>query len=67
MRCSYPTLNAEAFDREALTAPVDDCLFFAGEACNMDLNPCVHGAMDSAQIACCSLILAMQPQLQAKL
>ncbi len=27
----YPTLNAEAEDREALAAPVADCVFFAGK------------------------------------
>ncbi len=40
----------------------------AGEACNTDLNPCVHGAMDSAQIATVSLLLALKaPALRARL
>mmetsp|Transcript_12835 Transcript_12835/g.22635 ORF Transcript_12835/g.22635 Transcript_12835/m.22635 type:complete len:387 (+) Transcript_12835:239-1399(+) len=64
---TYPSLNAEAHDREALAAPVADCLFFAGEACNTDLNPCVHGAMDSAQVATVSLLLALQPPSRARL
>jgi hypothetical protein len=64
---SYPTLHAEAHDREALAAPVSDCLFFAGEACNTDLNPCVHGAMDTAQIATVSLLLALKPQPRPRL
>lgn len=59
---TYPSLHAEAHDRSALAAPVNDCLFFCGEACNTDLNPCVHGAMDSAQIATVSLLLALQPR-----
>lgn len=63
---TYPTLHAEAHDREELSAPVEDCLFFAGEACNMDLNPCVHGAMDSAQQATVSVMLALQDQLYMK-
>ncbi|KAJ9516342.1 hypothetical protein QJQ45_001045 [Haematococcus lacustris] len=58
---TYPTLGAEQGDREELAAPVASCLFFAGEACNVELNPCLQGAMESAQRAAIALALQIQP------
>ena len=44
---SYISENARARDRLALGSPVDDRLFFAGEATDRDCPATVHGALQS--------------------
>jgi monoamine oxidase len=80
---SYPTVNALGKRAELAkpVAPSDkqgkgkhgdlvDCrLFFAGEACNVGVNPCLHGALETAEIAVKSLIqsVAERPDHTSKL
>mmetsp|Transcript_16926 Transcript_16926/g.36620 ORF Transcript_16926/g.36620 Transcript_16926/m.36620 type:complete len:442 (+) Transcript_16926:98-1423(+) len=56
---TYPTLGAELGDREALAAPLAGTLFFAGEATSISINPCIQGAMETAQRAV-QQVLAME-------
>lgn len=58
---TYPTLGAELGDREALAAPVNGCVFFAGEATNTNLNPCMQGAMETSQRAAAQIISSLSP------
>lgn len=44
---SYPTYGAEDGDREAYARPVNNLLFFAGEATHPGINPCIHAAMET--------------------
>ncbi len=39
---TYPSFGAEEGDRAALAAPVAGRLFFAGEATNESINPCMQ-------------------------
>lgn len=63
----YPTKGAEEGDREALAAPIDGRVFWAGEAANVHMNPCVQvrscRTVMSADVclACseCCLVLAL--------
>lgn len=48
---SYPTINA-AGQREVLRQPLSNQVFFAGEACNININPCIQGALESANYVC---------------
>lgn len=48
---TYPTHGAESGDREAVARPVAGKLFFAGEATHPGINPCVQGAMETAERA----------------
>ncbi len=47
---SHPTIGAHGA-RAVIGSPVDDRLFFCGEACNEAVNPCVNGAMESGRLA----------------
>lgn len=48
---SFLAVGATPADREALAAPVDDVLFFAGEATSVDHPSTVHGAIESGRRA----------------
>lgn len=58
---SYPSYGAEAGDREALAAPVAGVLFWAGEATNTALNPCIQGALDTGERAMSQISAALCP------
>ncbi len=47
---SYPS-TARAGDRAALAQPVGSSLFFAGEATHEAVNPCMQGALETAERA----------------
>jgi hypothetical protein len=49
---TYPTRGAELGDRAALAAPVANALFFAGEATNEAINPCIQVRMRQVVQAC---------------
>jgi monoamine oxidase len=54
---SYPSPESTGM-REVLTEPVANKLFFAGEACNVNGHiATVHGAMESAYLACKAILL----------
>lgn len=59
---TYPSLGAEEGDREQLAAPVAGTLFFAGEATNTNLNPCVQGAMETSERAAKEIAAALQAE-----
>lgn len=48
---SHLAVGASPEDRTALAAPVDDVLFFAGEATSVDQPSTVHGAVESGRRA----------------
>lgn len=48
---SYAARTACADDRKALSAPVDDRLYFAGEACHPEYNSTVHAAYESGRMS----------------
>ncbi|EFJ44139.1 amine oxidase-like protein [Volvox carteri f. nagariensis] len=56
---SYPSLGAELGDRAALASPVAGRLFFAGEATNEAINPCIQGAMQTAERAAAQIRAAL--------
>ncbi|GLC55793.1 hypothetical protein PLESTB_001029400 [Pleodorina starrii] len=56
---SYPSLGAELGDRTALAAPVAGRLFFAGEATNEAINPCIQGAMQTGERAAAQIRAAL--------
>ncbi|KXZ54086.1 hypothetical protein GPECTOR_5g191 [Gonium pectorale] len=56
---TYPSLGAELGDRAALGAPVAGRLFFAGEATNESVNPCIQGAMETAERAAREITAAL--------
>jgi monoamine oxidase len=58
---TYPTLGAEPGDREALQAPVQGTLFFAGEACHAGVNPCMQAALETGELAAEQARAALQP------
>lgn len=58
---TYPSLGAEAGDREALAAPVGSVLFWAGEATNTSINPCIQGALDTGERAAAQISAALRP------
>ena len=60
---TYPTLGAEPGDREALQAPVQGTLFFAGEACHAGVNPCMQAALETGELAAEQAQAALQPAL----
>lgn len=65
---SFPSLGAEAGDREALAAPVGGSLFFAGEAAHPDVNPCMQAALDTGGRAAAAALAALRPAaLRSKL
>lgn len=47
---SYAAKTARVNDRKALSAPVDDKLYFAGEACHPEYNSTVHAAYESGRM-----------------
>jgi len=57
--CALP---GQADDRLALMAPVDDRLYFAGEACSINFFGTAHGAYISAVAAAEQAITALTPQ-----
>jgi monoamine oxidase len=57
--CALP---GHAGDREKLAEPVDDRLFFAGEACNLPFFGTAHGAYLSAVAAAERAIAALLPK-----
>ena len=53
---SYPSPGSTGM-REILSEPVGNSLYFAGEACNVNGHiATVHGAMESAYLACKSMM-----------
>mmetsp|Transcript_29995 Transcript_29995/g.84637 ORF Transcript_29995/g.84637 Transcript_29995/m.84637 type:complete len:113 (+) Transcript_29995:285-623(+) len=58
---SYPSRGAEEGDREALAAPVDGTLFFAGEATHEAVNPCMQAAMETGLRAAGRILAAERP------
>ncbi|GLI62385.1 hypothetical protein VaNZ11_005004 [Volvox africanus] len=56
---SYPSLGAELGDRAALASPVLGRVFFAGEATNETINPCIQGAMQTAERAAAQIRAAV--------
>ncbi|PNH04269.1 putative polyamine oxidase 4 [Tetrabaena socialis] len=58
---TYPTLGAEVGDRGALAAPVAGRVFFAGEATQEAANPCIQGAMETAERAAAQVGAALEP------
>ncbi len=48
---SYVAKGARQRDRRRLAAPIDDVIFFAGEACHPDYNSTVHAAYESGLMA----------------
>uniref|UniRef100_A0A7S3E4S6 Amine oxidase domain-containing protein n=1 Tax=Chloropicon laureae TaxID=464258 RepID=A0A7S3E4S6_9CHLO len=52
---SYPS-RARAGDRKALAQPVGSSLFFAGEATHEAVNPCMQGALETAERAVAELM-----------
>ncbi|KAG2490106.1 hypothetical protein HYH03_011412 [Edaphochlamys debaryana] len=63
---TYPSLGAELGDRAALGAPVGR-LFFAGEHCNESINPCMQGAMQTAERAAELMVAALAAPLRSRL
>jgi monoamine oxidase len=62
-RGSYSyALPGHAGDRAVLAAPVDDRLFFAGEACSADNFSTAHGAFLSGREAADRIAAALKPQ-----
>ncbi|TFD33934.1 flavin monoamine oxidase family protein [Cryobacterium cryoconiti] len=55
---SFPAVGATPEQRDALSQPVDDRLFFAGEATSTDAFGTVQGARDSGQRAARDVIAA---------
>ena len=47
---SHPTLHAQG-QRAALGLPAHRAVLFAGEACHVGVNPCIHGAMETGELA----------------
>lgn len=56
---SYPSMGAEDGDREALAAPVDGTVFFAGEATHTCINPCMQAALETGQRAARQVLAAL--------
>ena len=52
---TYPTIGAHHL-RENIGKPVSNCLFFCGEATHTGINPCVHGAFETASRAVSEVI-----------
>jgi monoamine oxidase len=62
-RGSYShALPGHAGDREVLAAPVDDRLFFAGEATSPEFFSTAHGARDSGERAAGEVLAATKPK-----
>jgi len=54
---SFPTTTSNGM-REVLAEPIDDKLFFMGEACNVNGHAAsIHGAMETAETICKKLTL----------
>jgi monoamine oxidase len=54
---SYPSPESTGM-REILAEPVENTIYFAGEACNVNGHiATVHGAMESAYLACKALLV----------
>ena len=53
-------------DRDKLARPVDNAIFFAGEAAHSGMNMCVHGAMEAGQMAA-TQIISLYNQHKSKL
>eukprot|EP00891_Asterochloris_glomerata_P008389 jgi/Astpho2/8389/e_gw1.00122.39.1_t len=64
---TYPTLGAQEGDRQTLAEPVDDRLFFAGEATHAGINPCLQAAMETGERAAKQVVKALQQGRAAKL
>jgi monoamine oxidase len=58
---SFPAVGATPEQRVALSQPVDDRLFFAGEATSSDAFGTVQGARDSGQRAARDVLVAASP------
>lgn len=58
---SFPSHGAEAGDRQALAAPLDGTVFFAGEATHPAINPCMQAAMESGLRAAGEVLAAARP------
>ena len=57
---SHPTLHAHGA-RARLAQPAHRALLLAGEACHEGVNPCIHGAMETGELAAdraCALLQA---------
>lgn len=48
---TYPSLHAELGDRDVLAEPLNETVFFAGEATHPAINPCMQAAMETGQRA----------------
>eukprot|EP00873_Tetraselmis_striata_P017048 jgi/Tetstr1/437312/TSEL_002796.t1 len=55
---SFPSHGAEAGDRQALAAPLDGTVFFAGEATHPAINPCMQAAMETGLRAAAEVMAA---------
>ena len=60
---SFLAKGARPEDRDALATPIDDTLFFAGEACSRDHPSTVHGAMMSGQNAARAILASGAQQI----
>lgn len=49
--------------REALAAPVDDVLFFAGEATHPAVNPCMQAALETGERSAAQVLRAAERTL----
>lgn len=55
---SHPSLGARPGDRDALAAPLDGTLFFAGEATHAGVNPCLQAAVETGERAAAEVAAA---------
>ena len=48
---THPALGAAGQRPKLAGAPAHGGIFFAGEACHEGVNPCLHGAMETGELA----------------
>lgn len=64
---TYPSLHAEVGDRDILAEPIDNTVFFAGEATHPAINPCMQAAMETGQRAAKQVLALMNTNDGSKL
>ena len=59
---THPSLGAKAGDRNLAASNLGNVVFFAGEHCQSDLNPCMQGAMQTGDLAAAQVYHALNSQ-----
>jgi len=57
---THPTLGAKVGDRDLIAANVGGAVFFAGEHAQLDMNPCLQGAMETGVRAAVEALHALK-------